>query len=1652
MDCLGIHDDDADQYDSQSDITDDDGSSVADEASMSGLPEDLRGAWNMGDMGHLEWACFAALCSLFFDPKATTDLPPPHRALVIGLWANVVLPPLLHEEDYHKIPELVAQDVWDVLFTELQWITEDDHNVVTVSNAMSNVYGQRTARPAGATKWKHDFAAFLESSLNGDQPHVVQLYASQVIIPYWLYLGEVARAASLLHRPCYISKEWSMHICQENPLQITQRHLNFIELYLSKLAPCPTKWQEALGLYQGWHTLLQQQLQICLDQAIDATSDHSQDGSTSPASFQWSKDRGRRPRDKRRGDPKQLLLLGNSLLLLSSSLDSVLTDFPGQDAAVKVLWRRQAEYLADAMRVLRQVEDERTGDVPMRRISNLLSAKAWLSLSSSCAIVEESGIDDLVDVDMLSQLYDVVDMKDCETNELKCLHVANVLLALVEPSKKSSALQLMVLSLKADLQDTWGRWLYHKNRFDEARLPLEDATKVRRQILALRKDTPADSSTLFWWRSVTSKEDDDEIEAICRGLCLDVTDTARQVQETEVALAQSLEYAALALHACGRSMTATSWLQEALILKTGHCGRMSLEVARLNATMATVLEDHLQWEPALSRYRECLRIRMHVWSQKEPEESFTSERDLFQSVLENLASMGSVYRMLGDHDNAVGCHWKIATFALKEWESLSSTTANTSFWGFEGQRKMASDFRTIPLPTFELEEVQYSKTNVDACPPQVPPLLPKNDIHEAESLILSRSAQAYQTILTIFEEKAKIVSPTCTPADVADEDLPMLLVATYRLGMINIHFGQFRSAIRSLEHCLSALWILDPSSSDSSSDDDDEQGYFPKGKRHKPNIKGSFGKELQEIDDEAVYHALGICRAACGEHDRALRFHLTALRCARRLHGVDSVRASEVLYDAAISYWYLKEYAKAEEFWSSCLRMRSLMDERGLKESEGELCIDDARILYNIGAALCALGRYSEPRTEECLENARQMFTTLFDSQIRVEVASCFFYLSLVQLRKGSSDDVRLLKDCSRSFNRASSIYGTIGYLRSSSDACAQDEPLNTNTALRAHFLYVEASISEALGKLHRALDIYGSALLRYRSLAETGWEMYVASVLNKIAKLVLRTSRDDDAALVYFEEAFRLRKECLGDMHEAVGDTIYHMAEIHSRIGNHAVAMEMYHEALRIQILADGRDGAAVAMTLQMIASLCVREGDFDMAMEKLRASLLIRENRVKLIDRASWAVKLLSDDLADDFLALSEEASNQESGGHIRKTLQDDLVKEEVGLAVVHHCMGNIWVRLGDLSQARECFEQSLRVRRSHPTLDVMSHDETILLHVWDTLHNLACVHELQNDYAKAVQFYTAALKLKYVVVANAEGPDVSNRLVGSDYAYQGISAVDGRYLNSYGSVSYAMTLHRLGTVYFRIGDRNTAISCLGSALRIQRHFLGTHHFTVTKTLVDLACTLRKTEGKKDEARICYKEAYEIRTLRNRRDADVGHILYHMGQLHDASKDYKQASAFYIQAIQTYGRRHVNAIFRRACQHLFSRKVKVVDDASPSDDLLAKDGLRVASIEETDDMIGSYLVTASRALRESTRMRVRSMDSFVMMDLDMHAPDCLISLELYLFRLFELIHFLSGEIARRTSQFTSHALCQFERLGVEGVKTSQDAITFQMLFLIPE
>jgi tetratricopeptide (TPR) repeat protein len=1661
MDNLGIERED----DTNSELTEDDSSTEI--QSKPYLLDNQKLKWSSGDMGLWEQACFVSLCCIFFDPLNPNPIQP-HRVVVTGLWGNVILVHLL-EEKSHITPQLVAEDIWDNLRNMHLYVSEDDQNIVKIIHPIYREYGLKLSERYHVKTWKLRFALFLQDSLASDQPHEIQVYAAQTLVYFWIRLGEVSRAAALLHQPSFICQEWALLSKQKNPLQVTAHHVQQVEQYLNLLPASPTKWQEALGLYQGWHTLLQQQMQIDIDQATDSISvnSHASSGSKASSKRSSTKRSYRRCDKKKRGDPLQMLITGKALYVLSQSLDSILTELPGEDAAINVLWKRQAEYLVEALDVWSDVDDIQDGVLPLREIKYLLSATAWMSISSCCATVEESKIDDLVNIDNLIEMYGSGESSLGETNELKCLSVANTLLAVAEPSKKSSTLQLLYFSLRAELQDAFGRWLYNKQQFHEARVPLEDASKLRRHVLSLLKDSHPDSTSFFWWGSAPVNDSAVECEEAYAALCLNMLDTDSQVQQIEIALAQSLEYAALALHACDLSMAAMSWLHEALILKAGHLGKMSLEVARLNAAMAIVNEDLLQWESSLSRYRECLRIRMFVLSQKSPNAWFTSEILLFRSILETLSSLGNIYRMLGDYESAIGCYWKIATMTSKEWENLKMFSNKVGFWGFEAHRRMAMEFRSSPLPIIVLEEVRYSRNPLQISPSQHPPPLTRKDVFEAENSILSQSAQAFQTILNLSEQKNRS-NIKCNVGNISEEDAPLLLVSTYRLALIHMYFGDFRSAISSLENALNALWILDPSSSDSSSDEEDGQELtLAKQKSRKKLWKGVFGEEMQGIDDARIYHSLGICRAACGEYEKAIRFHLTALRCTRRLNGMDSMHASEILDDAATCYWYLKDYDKAEEFWSASYRIRLQKEHEDLNDSFCESTFPqdyitnffsdgfyNARILYCIGASLCSLGRYTEQRTQECLDNAYEVFASAPVGHACVEKANCLFYLANVQVYK-SRNDTNSLQDAISHLNRASSIYRNLGYITSNCPhEISPDIIVPSSVALHAHIRYTEAIISEFLGKLHLAMDLYNASLLLYRSLEDKQWGIYVASVLNALAKLHMqKISNYDNVPLANFEESLKLRIDCLGRDHEACGDTLYQMAKIHSTLGNTSTAMDMCNEAVRIQIIAEGSDGASVALILQMLASLHVKRGEFSSALEKLEASLSIRRKRLNLVDRATRVVSFWSSgDLADDYFTLSDEIDLSDHGGHIRKTLHDDLIKEEVGIAVVFHCMGNVNVSLGDYEKARECFEESLRVRRNHPAGHIMSPDGSIKLYVSDSLHNLGCLYELQRDYENSFRYFRTTLKIKYGLLPKAKDDNDSHVKADTLIAFNDMYSIEASFLNSRGSVSYAMTLHRLGSVSFRLGYCEAAVACLQSALKIQKHFLGLHHFVVSKTLVDLACVLRNSEGRNELARAYYKEAFEIRKLRSKRDANVGHVLYRLGQLYEFDNDYVNASNHYYSAIQYFAHRYLRNTVKQFCDKAFSiRKNAMIKDLTDGD-ILAKDGLKVLSIEETDDLNASHFAIIADALKESWRLRSKSSDTSIMLDLDVNSPDCLITFQLYLLSLFHYFQLKYREFHREVNGSTALALNRLGQIGLDGMRTSGEAMTFKMLYLIQE
>jgi len=1218
-----------------------------------------------------------------------------------------------------------------------------------------------------------------------------------------------------------------------------------------------------------------------------------------------------------------------------------------------------------------------------------------------------------------------------------------------------------------------------------------------------------------------------------------------------------------------------------------------------------------QYDTSVSRYRECLRIRMHFlnksWSSK-----------LFQIILGTLRDMGNAYRMLGDYDNAVGCYWKVALMSRKQWEIMRQQHGgdgnhenSTHFCGFgmdSHKGELCPEFRSLPLPHLILDELRNkgnrnrnnrsdrskargsgssvsseenssddgNDTNAPPvqlhAPPPSPPSqrmsISEKKPNPEENEMLREAAQAHQTVINLLGDKAsnskrkkKIHSmqigvqngPLSLANLTADEDIPLLLSASYQLGVIHMFFGEYGSAIARLEHSLRSLWILDPCSSESSSSDGSaSDGSTVSGssksqsskhrrrlmKRIQKRSREIFDKNTEAVDEEGIYHTLGLSRAACNEHDRAIRYLLTALRYARRSHGVDSMRAADILYDAGTSYWYMNEYEKACEFWSACLQIRILHqpdDDVSRTTDSGPTEFEFAKTLFNVAASHCAMGRYTDPRTTACLEDARKVFLQYSDDEegYYLEAANCSFYLALVHYYRGlavgnnpntlvrieTEDDVyeemtaelarvKLLESASKHLQEAGTIYQSRWYSTTSAFSEDKDGAPTGGPILKAHYLYLQGSIVNALGKPRRAIGSFAHACHIYKSNGDT-YLVYAASVLYAMGQLYTNL-QDDSLALKCFNESLQLRQKQLGGDHGAVGTALFELANIHARLNNYSIGIDMFQEALRIRLLTSGKDSANVAMTLLKMGALYAREGFYGHALDRLEGALRIRRDRVKRAESKRQQQEKASREAYEGVMD-SGYGLDMARLAELEKLTMELVATEEIELGMVVYCMGNIHAMSKEYDTAIEYYEESLELRRKYVANESSLSVAVIEMHVADTLHNLGHVFEETKEYDKALECYREALAIKrcYNTTQHAKDEQIKPRSKSNSIGkaqneseeqivfYNGQSHglltieededsvaggasnhLDGLSFDHNGTLSYAATLYRIGSIYYRLRKNKLAINCFETALRIRIRHLGAEHNGVAQTLTDIGNTLRRIEDRQQDALQCYSVALRIRNKHlGPSNTEVGRLLYQMGGLHDLRKDYGQAVSCYRYAVRVYGRKYIHTLGQSMCRAILLQKMlhnswmknsslssKSREERSTSttmedeeinrdlEDMMLPSTVGCSSMEERDKTNRDYYLEVSSALREATQNKTRADEETILVDLDMDSPECWISVELFLLGLLELMHIMAGElddVRQLSAQKTAKYL---ETIAADAIVNAEDTAAFNMLYLIQE
>lgn len=267
----------------------------------------------------------------------------------------------------------------------------------------------------------------------------------------------------------------------------------------------------------------------------------------------------------------------------------------------------------------------REASKPLLSVAGILSVDAWFSFGK------------------LVNKAHKLDAND----HLMLFSFERALLILNDPKSKSlnkPALDLLCESLlspltqykyylQSSINHSVGVFLYEQGDFDRAADYLDKSSRFRRQMLDDLRGQDQESENVDHGNGLSklfnavvggmkgnflvspASMSEEVFENIFR---YSITHTCAQLRmesfamdELELGLSLTLEYSALTQHVCQKYQVALSLFQESLILRTMHTGKHSLDVGSLHFNMGVVYDDLEQYDQAISRYHESLRIRLN---------------------------------------------------------------------------------------------------------------------------------------------------------------------------------------------------------------------------------------------------------------------------------------------------------------------------------------------------------------------------------------------------------------------------------------------------------------------------------------------------------------------------------------------------------------------------------------------------------------------------------------------------------------------------------------------------------------------------------------------------------------------------------------------------------------------------------------------------------------------------------------------------------------------------------------------------------------------------------------------------------------------------------------------------------------------------------
>jgi len=327
----------------------------------------------------------------------------------------------------------------------------------------------------------------------------------------------------------------------------------------------------------------------------------------------------------------------------------------------------------------------------------------------------------------------------------------------------------------------------------------------------------------------------------------------------------------------------------------------------------------------------------------------------------------------------------------------------------------------------------------------------------------------------------------------------------------------------------------------------------------------------------------------------------------------------------------------------------------------------------------------------------------------------------------------------------------------------------------------------------------------------------------------------------------------------EEIGRLFNNIANVYSKQGEYAKALEWNQKSLVIKEKVLGLEHPSTAITYNNIADVYSSQGEYAKALEWNQKSLVIKE-KVLGLEHPSTATTY--NNIADVYSSQGEYAKALEWNQKSLVIKEKVLGLEHPSTATTYNNIALVYSSQGENAKALEWYHKALVIREKVLGLE---HPDTAT-----TYNNIALVYSRQGENAKALGWYHKALIIDERVLG-LEHPDtaITYNNIANVYSNQGENAkalewhhkalVIKEKVLGLEHPDTATTYNNIALVYSRQGENTKALEWYHKALIIKEKVLGLEHPSTAIVYSNIA-NVYSNQGENAKALEWYQKALVI------------------------------------------------------------------------------------------------------------------------------------------------------------------------------------------------